>query len=457
MISSGNDMRVLFVVYSTADEHNGIMSISSVLKNRGHQVDLVEARYKKISKKLKYNKIPVILAYSTPTLLADYYLNLNRKIKKDFKAFSVFGGPHPTACPEIIEEEGVDCVCIGEGEYAMLELVQNLSFSKPVANIRNLWVKENGNVFKNPLRLLISDLDILPFVDRELFRNQRFFDPEKMHVLAGRGCPYSCSYCCHSYYNRIYKGGVSKTRKRGVKNVIEEIRLFKSRFPLKFVIFEDDIFVLPVEWLEEFTFQYKKDVGVPFFCYLRPNTVNHKVVGLLKSAGCHSVSMGIETAEDNLRNAILKRNMTKEQIIGAARLIKEYKIRLKVSNIIGIPGTFLDADLETIKLNIECKVDYSSVESLKLYPKTEISTLFKKSELSYLRKNLRYLFALVVEYPFLLKVIKILIRLPLSLVYKLCYMFWEGYCAYSRLYPAGTRAFMRGIRKYISTSSFKCS
>ena len=111
--------------------------------------------------------------------------------------FSVFGGPHPTFFPEMIEKEGVDAVCIGEGEYAMLELMNRLEQGKPADDIQNFWIKSNGTTKKNMVRPLIEDLDELPFLDRELMyegdkdlklsRNKGFF--------AGRGCPYRCTYC----------------------------------------------------------------------------------------------------------------------------------------------------------------------------------------------------------------------------------------------------------------------
>ncbi len=453
-------MRVIFVIHYTGDEYNGIMSISSVLKKRGYQVEAVEAEYAKVKAKLNTN-IPTILAYSTPTVLAEYYLKLNNQIKKILKVFSVFGGPHPTAVPEIIEEEGVDGVCIGEGEHAMLELVENMSSGKSIANIKNWWIKEDGRIYKNTLRPLIDNLDNLPFPDRNLFRGQSLFDKEKMHVLTGRGCLYSCSYCCHSYYNRLYEGQLAKIRKRSVGNIIEEIKQFKKRFPLRFVIFDDDIFILPYEWLKEFSLQYKRDINLPFFCNVRADLITYQVVSYLKNAGCHSVSFGLETSDDFLRNNFLNRNMTKEQIIAAAKLIKGQKIKLKTSNIIGIPGASIDTDIDTLKLNIKCKVDYTSVYLLASYPRTEISKKFdtndsrfyassyKNSYQRRLIKNLHNLFALAVEFPFFIYLIRILIKLPLIILYKFFYLLWEGYCAYFRLYPAGIMAFFRGVRKYI--------
>lgn len=45
-------------------------------------------------------------------------------------------------------------VCIGEGEEAMTELCNNMQYGKDIKSIKNLWVKENGNIFKNPPKLV---------------------------------------------------------------------------------------------------------------------------------------------------------------------------------------------------------------------------------------------------------------------------------------------------------------
>ena len=151
-------MRILWPVIDLFKGDNqfiGIMTISSLLKQSGYYSEVVEADYKKIKAKLLEN-VPTVLAFSTPTIFAKTYVKLNRKLKEEFQFFSAFGGPHPTFFSKMIEEDGVDGICRGEGEYAMLELVENLSNGKSVAHIENWWVKENGEIHKNPFRPLIQ-------------------------------------------------------------------------------------------------------------------------------------------------------------------------------------------------------------------------------------------------------------------------------------------------------------
>jgi len=450
------DMRILFVVDYIGDDHLGIMGVSSILKQKGYCVETINASPGKIIEKLK-DEVPTILAYSVLTPLSKQYLHINRVVKKQVKAFFVFGGPHPSAVPEIVEEDGLDAVCIGEGDYAMLELVDNLSAGRSVANIKNWWVKENGVVTKNSLRPLISDLDRLPFPDRSLFEKKVFFNREKIHIITSRGCPYACNYCFNSHYDRIYAGKWKNVRRRSVENVIKETLQLKKRFPLKFIVFDDSIFGLSREWLKRFSREYKKYVNIPFSCNIRAEHVTDEAVVYLKEAGCHVVSIGIETADEYIRTNILGKNVTRKQILKAAGLIKRHNIQLRTSNIINIPYSTIENDMETLKLNIECNSDYAIAFFLETFPGTKIKKMINvdkgrclpqlNSSQKTIMENLRSLFTLVAAFPFLFLFVRILIRLPLNRVYRLLYSLREVYCTYFYLYPAGIRVFFRWVKR----------
>jgi len=465
--------RILFAVKNATDEFIGIMTISSLLKQRGFRVELVEAEYGQVTKRLK-DTVPTILAFTTPSELVHYYLRLNKEIRKDFKVFSVFGGPHPTAVPEMVGEEGVDGVCIGEGEFPMLELAQNLSLGNPVKNIRNWWIKEDGRVFKNPLRPLSDNLDELPFPDRELFRGRSLLNREKMSVISGRGCLYNCGYCFNYLSRHVYKEENVRIRKRSVKNVLGEIKQFRNKFPLRFITFDEPLFILPREWLEEFSLSYKREINLPFYCDVRADNIDSKVVKLLKDAGCYSVTMGLETADDYLREQVLSRQMTKEQILEAARLIKGRGIKLRTTSIIGIPYGSIEKDLQTLKLNIDCKVDYAKGMILHPFPGTSLwekgyrcdryeydrvesySYLPKFYPISQL-KNLSCLFSFIAAFPFLLRFAKILLRLPLRCAYWAIYLLTEAYCVSFRVSPFDWRGFFLLIRRYAADTRKKTS
>lgn len=463
-------MNILFVVKEIGLEHLGIMHLSSFLKDKGHNVEAVAAGYKEIRKKIEAKSFKAI-AYSVTTLLLDSYLSLNGRLKKEFNIFSIFGGPHPTLMPEIIHESGVDCVCRGEGELAMAELFDRMSRKESISDIENLWVKRNGDVFKNPLRPLIQDLDTLPFPDSKIFSRTGSLEQGKIHIITSRGCPYECSYCAQPAYNRLYGNEQRIVRRRSPGNVIAEIREIKKTTRLTFIKFEDDLFISSPKWIDDFCDLYKKEINVPFFCYVRAELVNSKIVKRLKEAGCRTISMGIETADGYLRKTILKRTAAKDAIIKAARIIKEEGLMLEGLNMVGIPKGSLESDIQTLELNIQCNVDYSNTKLFMPYPGTDIYDFVLKEGLlsdkpfsSFWRSALRFkterekraienlhkFFSLAVRFPCLLPIIKRIIYFPFGRLYILISLTWEGCMAFFRLYPTGIRGLRVGIIKYIN-------
>ncbi|MDP8297910.1 MAG: radical SAM protein [Candidatus Orphnella occulta] len=464
-------MNILFVVKDINLEHLGIMHISSFLKDRGHRVEAIAANYSDIKKKIKSGSFKVI-AYSVSTLLLDFYISLNARIKNEFDVFSIFGGPHPTLIPEIIYNNShIDCICRGEGELVMLELAEKMSRNEPIFNIKNLWVKENNRVFKNPLRPLIQDLDSLPFPDRQLFTDTGISDQGKINVITSRGCQYECSYCAQPAYNRLYSDSERRVRRRSPQDVINEIMEVKKVIRPTFIKFEDDLFISSFKWIDEFCRLYRQDVNVPFFCYVRPEHVTSKIVKILKKAGCHTMSMGIETADGYLRTTVLKRTTSKDDIVAAAHTIKREGLVLEGLNMVGIPRGSLESDIETLKLNIQCNVDYSNTKLFMPYPGTAIydfvcqqglladtpffsfwtsSLKFSTAREKRATENLHKLFALTVGFPFLLPIVKKVIYFPLGRLYIMINLAWEGCVAFFRLYPTGRRGVCRGVVKYMS-------
>ena len=221
-------MRVQFLLKNTGMyERLGIMTLSSLLKSKGHDVKLnltEESTEKKIVEHIKTYK-PHILAYSIMTGEHVYHVELNQMIRNHYNdAISVFGGPHPTYCPEIIEKDGVDAICRGEGEIYFTELIEKLEKGQDFYDTKNFWFKKkDGSIIKNPLGKLVPELDSNPEPDRKLMyeadkalraRGTKLF-------MATRGCPYQCTYCFNHAYNALTKGKGEMIRSRSVDGIID--------------------------------------------------------------------------------------------------------------------------------------------------------------------------------------------------------------------------------------------
>ena len=434
------------------------MQLSSVLKATGHEVKLAVASLEDPFQAAR-DFAPHVLAYSVITGSQRYYLGLNRRLKQVVPAFSIFGGPHPTFFPEMASEEGVDAVCIGEGEQAILDLVNALDEDGTLRDphIPNWHFRIGGEIVRNAVRPYLADLDCLPPPDYALVYDK---DPvarrsKIKHFIAGRGCP----YCFNHAMMSLYQGKGKHVRLRSPSKVVEDVLWVRERYPLEFVVFVDDTFVLSRDWLQEFADVYSARVGLPFFCNVRANLVTPEMVQLLRKAGCHSVSMGIEAADDRVRNELLGRNMSREQILDAAAILRTSGVRFSTTNMIGLPGTTLAQDLDTLDLNIACRPDYAHVFIFQPYPRTQLGRYAEEHDLiegtfddigvrawdrtilkfgpAHKRAltNLQRLFAIAVEWPRLRGGVLRLLALPDNALFWLAHKGLKGYAIKQRIHP----------------------
>lgn len=469
-------MRVLFVLKQIDYEPIGLMQISAVLKQAGHEVRLAVAETEDVVAVARAWR-PGILAYSVWTGGQRYYIDLNRRLRAHVEALSVFGGPHPTFFPEVIEDDPlIDGVCVGEGEGALLDLANALDAGTAYHTLPNWHFRQDGNIIRNPVRDAIPDLDTLPMLDRALIYDH---DPVTArspikHFITGRGCPYDCTYCFNHAWAEIYHDG-RRVRRRSVDLVLDEIEGVRARWPLGFVVFLDDTFILQKGWMAEFAEKYPKRIGLPFFCNVRANLVKPDLAAQLRQAGCVSVGMGIETADDHLRNEILKRNMSREQIVQACRMLQDAGIAVLTTNMIGLPGGNLAIDIETLKLNAECRPAFANAFLFQPYPRTELGEYTVRQGLlegdvnsigasawnySVLKfppgekrqiENLQKLFAITVEFLWLLPLTRRLLKLPHNPFFWLVHKLWKGYTIRARIHPVrlGWRDYVAMVRRFL--------
>lgn len=377
-------MKTLFIQYEAAIKSYGVMILSACLKKHGFETDLlIEALEKDLLKKI-CDINPDIIAFSVSAADHDWLLETIKKIKTKINKIIIVGGPLPTFYPDIIKEEFIDIICIGEGEFPIVELLEKLKKGEDITNIRNLWVKKNGKIFKNPVRELIDNLDSLPFADRSIYEKYPFFKLVNYDTfLAGIGCTGRCTFCFNVKYHEIYANKGKIIRRRSVDHLISEIKQVKEQNKkLKQIIFIDSNFLLcSKDWLDEFVEKYKNVINIPFVCGTRADFVNEDSISKLKSAGCFGIRIGIESANTFLREIVMKKGLTNKQIIDACDIIKKHKINLQTFNIMGAPGETLDTALESYELSWRIHPQHAWCSLISFYPGTEILKIAQEQNL----------------------------------------------------------------------------
>jgi radical SAM superfamily enzyme YgiQ (UPF0313 family) len=144
--------------------YEGIASLSAVLKQAGHSVRLLHMT-KELSP-LEFTEVfersfsdTDLLGFSCTTNAFSFAVSYSQELKKKRNVLTVCGGVHATCAPEeAINFSGIDIICRGDGEYPLLELCDKLEKKASVNDIKNLWIKSDGGIVRNPLRPLLQCL-----------------------------------------------------------------------------------------------------------------------------------------------------------------------------------------------------------------------------------------------------------------------------------------------------------
>ncbi len=432
----GKMAKVLFV-QKKLHEKLSIHALAAFLKQNNHVCDalIYDAESNFYDKVKSYN--PDIVAYSL--CIGEY--NDAKTILKKIKSRSpsqriLVGGPFLTIFPEIINEDFIDMISVGDGEYPLVEILdrieeENFNFS----NIDGIYFKENNKIFGNKSISLITSLTVLPIPDRDIYysKYEKLRNLKTKPFILSRGCPYNCSYCYSGQFNDYYKKCGKYWRLRDPTQVIDEIRYVRDTYGLKWIQFHDGTFNANKHFIKEFLKLYAES-GLPgFVINSRTENVDEEYVQLLKKAGCDRVTIGVQHGNEDLRRIIANRPMKNREIIDSCNLLKKYNIRVGIDLIFGWPGETLEQAFETI--DFARKLDCDSINSnvLRFYPKTAItnyairkgylnqevsideaeSLLPNTSQLNITELiNLDKLCHLAIRFPKLQWLIKLLIKLP---------------------------------------------
>lgn len=346
--------------------YHGIGYLSAFLKQAGHHTSLVHLVRHPISRERILAQLraeaPDLVAFSSTSNAFPNVAAIAGWMREAGLGLpTVCGGVHPTLNPqEAVETPGIDYVCVGEGEEALLELCTRLEEGRDPTEIANIWTCHNGKVYQNAPRPLIRDLDSLPFPDREIFDYLHLYHQQRKEgeVIISRGCPYPCAYCCNQALHKAITRGKDYVRFRSVDIVIAEIQDMLRRYPfIHFLQFDDDLPFVKLEWTREFAEKYRQSIGLPFTFNVRPNLASRTQLELLKEANGCEVRLGLESGNEEIMNRVLNRNLTLDQVRQAFSICRDLGFRTVSYNMVGLPRETSRAVLDTIKLNAQLKTD----------------------------------------------------------------------------------------------------
>lgn len=352
------------------NEPFGPMILSAILKQKGHKTTLGVLKKEDVMKKI-FSYKPDVLAYSMMSVDMKDMKKFNDRLRKKTKIFTLLGGPHATLDRSCIKDSGIDAICIGEGDEAMLDVIEHLESGRDIKGIPNVMTKEDNEL---NVSNFIEDLDKLPFMDRDLV----YAYPEMARfgikgIWASRGCLFPCPYCFNNRYNEVYRNKGRIVRRRSVDSIIKETEQLMHNYRVSFIRIQDDVFVHKADdWLREFSEKWPKYIGLPFYCLLRSELVTDEMAYYLKKAGCFSICMSIESADDDVRIKMMRRRVSKEQLESAFKIFKKHKINVYANTMLALPFTSFEYDISSLDFAIKVQPEMPNFSIFMPYPGTDL-------------------------------------------------------------------------------------
>ena len=346
---------------------HGIASVGAAAKAAGYHVDLIDVRtltgWEEFVSSIRNAPADV---YGISISQADCKpgAELIRRIKATLPQSKIIvGGVHPSVFPFAYTNLPVDTVVVGEGEVVFVDLLKLVDSKAPLPKV---------------IKGIKPDLNAIPWIDRDLFDYGKeleclFSDDQPgptVTMLAGRGCPMSCTYC-QPAENTVFG---SPYRLRSPQNVVDELRHLYDKYQFKNVLFWDDTFAINKKWIMEFCDLYEaQKFGATISVCNRADIIcnNEPMIKRMAEIGVNWFVVGMETGSQRLLDFI-KKGTTVEQNKEAVRISRKYGIRTYATIMYGLPTETREDSLATCRMIEEANPEYTQVFWFIPIPGTEI-------------------------------------------------------------------------------------
>lgn len=324
-------------------------------------------------------------------------LEKSLKIVKNInpEVITIAGGPHPSGLSEdmIKKFKNLDFVFCGEAEIGLPMLLKSLGKRRNFSKIPGLGYRKKKKIVVNP-QIFVEDLNGLGFPAWDLLQPQTYPNAPQgiifknlpiAPIMATRGCPFSCTFCAG------WTISGKKIRRRSVGHILKEIEFLYKNYGIREIHFLDDNFTLNRDYVEDFCHRLlEKDFKISWCCPngVRLDTLNKRLLKLMKKAGCYYVSVGIESGSDRILN-LMKKGITIKKIKKMVKMVNEAGMTINGFFILGYPGETKKEILKTIKfakslgLTRAAFYNYLPLPRTESYQKLLASGEFKEGEIDW--------------------------------------------------------------------------
>jgi radical SAM superfamily enzyme YgiQ (UPF0313 family) len=353
-----------------------LIYVGTVLKAKGHEVDVIDAQGAGIPISVIEEKIvnyDIVLIISA-TMSFDEDANILACLKKkNPRLITIVFGSHSTYLPEeALKRESVDIIVRKEAEFIIRDIVKNLSEGNDKwKGVLGIGYREDGKPVINPDYPYIKNLDELPIPDRSfLHKNLDYYNPIVKRTpwttaLSSRGCPSSCTFCTSpSYYGPVYRG-------RSPQNVVEEL-LYLKDLGFREVFYRDELFTVNQKRVMQICNRIiTEKVDINWICSVKASTTSYDMLKAMKEAGCRIIRVGVESGVQDILDSI-KKNVKLEQVINTFQWANELKLETHAHLMLGLPGETEETIKQTFNFIKKIKPSTVTYGMMTPYPGSKI-------------------------------------------------------------------------------------
>ena len=258
----------------------GLLYLGTILKTRGHEVQIIDAE----AERLSLNKIikrvksidPEVVGLTCLTFTLETCKSIIQGIRKVSDAYIAVGGPHVMAAPQQAFDDLKPDVCVvGEAESIIEKLVEE---------------KPKGIVYSDE----IKEIDKIPFPDRSLVEHIKYGSFYGMKIkenitgiLTSRGCKFGCSYCNRP--KKLY------FRSRSPKNIVAELKQINEMGFESVWIADDNFTNYPKNVIKLSRLIRREGLKFDFYGQARVDVPSESLYRSMKEMGVVALSFGVES------------------------------------------------------------------------------------------------------------------------------------------------------------------
>lgn len=363
--------------------------IAAYLRNRGFSVAVIDANAESLSPEQVAGRVGTldprlvaVIVYGSQPSASTQNMPPAGRICRALQALHgpkvALGGLHPSALPErTLREECVDYVLDGEAVETIASLAQCLRCGDDdLSEVGGLWFRAEGAIQHTQRYPVVPDLDrILPqaawdLLPMHLYRahNWHCFDDLNKRqpygaVYTSLGCPFRCVFCC---INAPF--GEPSIRFRSTPAVLDELGVLVRRYGVRNLKLVDELFVLRDDhYMPILRGILERGYELNMWAYARVDTVKPANLALMKKAGINWLALGIESADDRVREGASKR-LQGHDVKGVVRQIQDAGIHVIGNYIFGLPQDSIDTMQATLDLALALNCEFANFYCAMAYP-----------------------------------------------------------------------------------------